>query len=150
MSGIVGSINTRGSGITNLGSATDGQVFTGTGAGLPAGFEAAAGGGGGLASQQVFINPSGTATWTRPSDITLIKVIVTGGGAGGGSGSQNYNSGGAGGAGGTAVEIIDVTSISSVTVTVGAGGAGGAATTYGADGVTGGTSSFLKTPINKT
>tara|TARA_R110000823_G_scaffold303093_1_gene424405 strand:+ start:367 stop:990 length:624 start_codon:yes stop_codon:yes gene_type:complete len=45
MSGIVGSINTRGSGLINLGSATDGQVFTGTGAGLPVGFEAAAGGG---------------------------------------------------------------------------------------------------------
>ena len=45
MSGIVGSINTRGSGITNLGSAADGNVFTGTGAGLPVGFEAAAGGG---------------------------------------------------------------------------------------------------------
>jgi hypothetical protein len=44
MSGIVGSLNTRGSGLINIGSATDGQVFTGTGAGLPAGFEAAAGG----------------------------------------------------------------------------------------------------------
>ena len=43
MSGIVGSLNTRGSGLINIGSATDGQVFTGTGAGLPAGFEAAAG-----------------------------------------------------------------------------------------------------------
>jgi len=45
MSGIVGSLNTRGSGLINIGSATDGQVFTGTGAGLPVGFEAAAGGG---------------------------------------------------------------------------------------------------------
>jgi len=45
MSGIVGSINTRGSGIINLGSAADGNIFTGTGAGLPVGFEAAAGGG---------------------------------------------------------------------------------------------------------
>ena len=45
MSGIVGGLNTRGSGLINIGSATDGQVFTGTGAGLPTGFEAAAGGG---------------------------------------------------------------------------------------------------------
>lgn len=45
MSGIVGSLNTRGSGLINLGSASDGQLFTGTGAGLPVGFEAAAGGG---------------------------------------------------------------------------------------------------------
>ena len=45
MSGIVGSLNTRGSGLINIGSASDGNVFTGTGAGLPVGFEAAAGGG---------------------------------------------------------------------------------------------------------
>ena len=45
MSGIIGSINLRSSGLVNLGSATDGQVFTGTGVGLPVGFEAAAGGG---------------------------------------------------------------------------------------------------------
>jgi len=45
MSGIVGGINLRSSGLINIGSASDGQVFTGTGAGLPVGFEAAAGGG---------------------------------------------------------------------------------------------------------
>ena len=44
MSGIVGGINLRSSGLVNNSSATDGQVLTGTGAGLPAGFEAAAGG----------------------------------------------------------------------------------------------------------
>jgi hypothetical protein len=46
MSGIVGGINLRSSGLVNLGSASDGAIFTGTGAGLPVGFEAAAGGGG--------------------------------------------------------------------------------------------------------
>ena len=45
MSGIVGGINLRSSGLVNISSATDGQVFTGTGAGLPVGFEAPAGGG---------------------------------------------------------------------------------------------------------
>ena len=40
MSGIIGSINTRGSGLVNTGSASDGQILTGTGVGLPTGFEA--------------------------------------------------------------------------------------------------------------
>lgn len=44
MSGIIGSINTRGSGLVNAGSASDGQVLTGTGVGLPTGFEAASSG----------------------------------------------------------------------------------------------------------
>ena len=65
MSGIVGSLNTRGSGLINIGSATDGQVFTGTGAGLPVGFEAAAGGGKVL--QTIWYNTttvtSGTTAW---------------------------------------------------------------------------------------
>ena len=42
MSGIVGGINLRSSGLVNNSSAADGQVITGTGAGLPAGFEAVA------------------------------------------------------------------------------------------------------------
>ena len=44
MSGIVGGINLRSSGLVNLGSASDSQILTGTGVGLPVGFEAAAGG----------------------------------------------------------------------------------------------------------
>jgi len=44
MSGIVGGINLRSSGLVNNSSAADGSVITGTGVGLPAGFEAAAGG----------------------------------------------------------------------------------------------------------
>lgn len=79
---------------------------------------------GGLKSIQVF---TASGTWTKPSGITLVKVIVTGGGG--------YGSGvfpGAGG--GTAIKIIDVTSITSVVVTVGAGGSSSSNT--------GGTSSF--------
>ena len=45
MSGIVGGINLRSSGLVNLGSASDGTVFTGTGVGLPIGFESPADGG---------------------------------------------------------------------------------------------------------
>jgi len=59
MSGIVGGINLRSSGLVNLGSASDGAVFTGTGAGLPVGFEAvAAGGGWAFVSSQTASNDS--------------------------------------------------------------------------------------------
>ena len=77
----------------------------------------------GLQSMNVYTTP-GTATWTKPSGITKVKVIVTGGGGGcsavGGNRADDIGAGGA--AGGTAMKIIDVSSISSVTVTVGMGG----------------------------
>ena len=77
----------------------------------------------GLQSMNVYTTP-GTATWTKPSGITKVKVIVTGGGGGcsavGGNRADDIGAGGA--AGGTAIKIIDVSSISSVTVTVGMGG----------------------------
>ena len=89
--------------------AIDGSNLTGTSAGLQ--------------SMNVYTTP-GTATWTKPSGITKVKVIVTGGGGGcsavGGNRLDDIGAGGA--AGGTAIKIIDVTSISSVTVTVGLGG----------------------------
>jgi hypothetical protein len=95
--------------------------------------------GGGLQSQQVFTS---SGTYTKPSGINKIKVIVTGAGGGGGSGSGSNNHGGGGGAGGTAIEIIDVSSLSStVAVTVGTGGTVGSANSS-TQGGTGGTSSF--------
>ena len=81
--------------------------------------------GGGLQSVQVFTTV-GTATYTKPSGITKVRIYCTGGGAGGCGGTNSWNNGGGGGAGGTSIKLLDVTSISSVTVTVGAGGAGGA------------------------
>ena len=95
--------------------------------------------GGGLQSVQVFTT-AGTATYTKPSGITKVRIYCTGGGAGGGAGTNSWNSGGGGGAGGTSIKLLDVSSISSVTVTVGGGGAG--ATSGNNRGGGGGTSSF--------
>jgi len=69
MSGIVGSLNTRGSGLINLGSAADGTVFTGTGAGLPVDFEAAAGGGA--------WNIIGTAEASSSASLTITGIDST-------------------------------------------------------------------------
>ena len=78
MSGIVGGINLRSSGLVNNSSASDGQVFTGTGAGLPAGFEAAAGGGKVLQIQSVLMTvTSRTTTSTSLVDITGFTVNIT-------------------------------------------------------------------------
>ena len=90
----------------------------------------------GLTSTQVFTS---SGTWTKPSGITKVKVIVIGGGGGGGGGTNNYYAGGGGGGGGTAIEIIDVSSVSSVSVTIGGGGAGAAAGSGGGAGSTGST-----------
>lgn len=92
--------------------------------------------GGGLQSQQVFTS---NGTWTKPSGIKKIKVIVTGAGGGGGGGQSTGNGGAGGGAGGTAIEIIDVSSVSTVSVTIGSGGSGGG---NNSSGTGGGTSSF--------
>ena len=94
----------------------------------------------GLQSMQVFTS---TGTYTKPSGINRIKVTVVGGGGGGGNNSSNSSSGdiaSGGGAGGAAIKIIDASSISTETVTIGAGGGG--ATSGGAQGSAGGTSSF--------
>ena len=85
--------------------------------------------GGGFESQQVFTS---SGTYTKPSGINTLKVIVVGGGAGGGGHSNNSAAGGGGG-GGTSIKIIDATSITTETVTIGAGGTRGNS---------GGTSSF--------
>ena len=92
--------------------------------------------GGGLQSQQVFTS---NGTWTKPSGIKKVKVIVTGAGGGGGGGQSTGNGGAGGGAGGTAIEIIDVESVSTVSVTIGSGGSGGGGNGTGG---AGGTSSF--------
>ena len=101
----------------------------------------------GIESQNVYTS-TGTSTWTKPSGVTKIKVIVTGGGGGASAvGGNRLDDVGAGGAsGGTSIKVIDVSSISSVTVTVGSGGAAAAANAadnnQSTTGTNGGTSSF--------
>ena len=81
---------------------------------------------------------AGVSTWTIPSGVRFVRVVVIG--AGGGAGRDDSIGGGAGGGGGYAEGIIDLAGVSSVSVTVGAGGAG----RTGSQGVgaAGGTSSF--------
>jgi hypothetical protein len=87
-------------------------------------------GGGGAAGAQAVQVFTSSGTWTKPSNLSHIKVEVVGGGAGPNNGAH----GGGGGAGGYSMEILDSSEVgSSETVTIGAGG------TYA---VAGGTSSF--------
>lgn len=79
-----------------------------------------------------------SGTFTVPSNVDVVEVLVIGGGGGGGGFGTNAPGGG-GGAGGMAWERVDVSAVSSVAVTVGGGGSGGGTNTNGSNG---GTSSF--------
>ena len=79
MSGIVGGINLRSSGLVNNSSASDGQVFTGTGAGLPAGFEAAAGGGKVVQIVRTDHKTTGSTSTTFTARLTTIPQNTLGG-----------------------------------------------------------------------
>ncbi len=70
-----------------------------------------------------------SGTWTKPTGVTKVKVLLVGaGGAGGGGGANSKMAGGGGGGGIVKYEYVDVSAVSTVTVTIGAGGTGG--TTY--------------------
>ena len=106
---------------------TSGQVLTSNGAGALPTFQAAASG---QLSYSLFTT-AGTATWTCPTGVTKVFVIVIGGG-GGATGSD------ASGPGGLAIGSYTVTPGTGYSYTVGAGGAG----SWAGIGTSGGTSSF--------
>lgn len=95
-----------------------------------------------------------SGTWNKPSGSQFIMVEAWGGGGGGASGRRGanaggtFNGGGTGGGGGAYVrQIYKAADLpSTISVTIGAGGGGGAAITVdntnGANGTTGGNSTF--------
>ena len=113
-------------------SGQSGQFLSTNGTDLVWSTEISSGGGGGagLRSMQVFTS---NGTWSRPSGVGSIQVVVVGAG-GGGSGN-----GESAGAGGMSRRILDVQNTSSVSVTVGNPGGG---TGYSGCGGSGNTSSF--------
>ena len=98
-------------------SGQSGQFLSTNGTDLVWSSEISSGGGGGagLRSMQVFTS---NGTWSRPSNVGSIQVVVVGAG-GGGSGN-----GESAGAGGMSRRILDVSNVSSVSVTVGNPGGG--------------------------
>lgn len=79
------------------------------------------------------------ATWTKPTGLKRVRVIVQAGGGGGGGGNTSSAIGGGGGAGAWGARAIEAASLSATeTVTVGAAGVGQSS----AGGTSGGTSSF--------
>lgn len=72
-------------------------------------------------TEEVFTSPG---TWTCPSTVTQVEVIVVGGGGGGGASNSPPNQcGGGGGGGGVRTAILPVSG--PVPITIGAGGRGG-------------------------
>jgi hypothetical protein len=88
---------------------------------------------GGKTLQSITI--TGTQTWTAPSGVTSIDVLLVGGGGAGGAANTNATySGGGGGGGGVVLSTLSVTPGTGYTVTIGAGGTRSTTNANGGDG----------------
>ena len=83
---------------------------------------------------------AGSNSYTIPSGVSGIYVVISGGGGGGGASASGYASGGAAGA--VAQGYFAVTPGQEYTINIGTGGAGYSASADG-DGKTGGSSTFV-------
>lgn len=90
----------------------------------------------------VVLDTPGITEWEVPEILKagLRRAYVTVIGGGGGGGKRDPGGGGGGGAGGAAIGMVDLSGIASITITVGEGGVG--ASSNGASGENGSTSSF--------
>jgi hypothetical protein len=94
---------------------TDGNVLTSDGTSWAS--EAPSGGvAGALVSQQLF-RTAGAGTWTKPANVTQIRVWVIG--PGGSSGHGSFCTSRGGGGGGCAVSILDVTNVTTYPYVIG-------------------------------
>lgn len=90
-------------------------------------------GGGGSLVNVVRYTAAGSGTYTKPSNVTKIRIRAIGGGGSGAGGYGDYGAGGGGGAGGYAEKLI-ASPASTYAYTVGAGAAGVATTASGGSG----------------
>jgi len=86
-----------------------------------------------------FVIINSTQSWSAPTGVNQIELLLVGGGGGGGGASVGNHNSGAGGGGGVLSQMITVVPGTSYTVTIGAGGAAAGADSNAAGGV--GTSS---------
>jgi hypothetical protein len=95
-----------------LAAGTSGYLLKSNGAAAPSWVAPSAGG---FSNMQVFTS---STSWTVPTGVSKIKVIITAGGGGAGT----YSGSGGGGAGSTLIATVEVTAGWSLSITVGSGG----------------------------
>lgn len=88
-------------------------------------------------------------TWTVPTGVTQVEVLVVGGGGGAGGGEAYTGAGGGGGAGGVVYSsMYSVTPNGNCSIVVGNGGTGGTANNGVGDGTNGSSSMFAAPAAN--
>lgn len=137
LSGVRSSLNMRtsGAGAGDMIGSAQGVLFEITGANHTA-FTLTNGAGGKVLGAQTVEVLSGSGTWTKPDDVSIIHITMCGGGGGGGGGSTTSTNGGGGGGGGGGYFSGHIPVTTNIDYVVGAGGTGGTVNNNGNDGVT--------------